>query len=325
MNSTPLLNDFSENFMKINEENIQYKKNFIALLSMGIFNFSYIGYEKRLLDALYSFYIINSIEQAIQYLMVDNGEWQHNYIESDGVCIICLEESDHIDYKSKKGNLIKERMLRDKEDLLDKMSRISRNSFIKKTSSVIPDNNFGSPSFKRNSLIYINVDLKEEDIKIKKDNLNYCEICYEQFSNDQFYKNSCNHNFCLNCWRDYIETLINDGKIILNCMEKGCEILLEDNQILELVGNNFLTKLKKNKINKLVKTSKNMKFCPIVNCSGYAERQNESDKNVICNNNENHKFCFNCLMDWHDKKSCSEVFISLIIGYRPRVFKMESR
>jgi len=88
-----------------------------------------------MIDALYSIYSINTLEQALQYLSVENGEWQHNYIEENNKCLICREDSDHIDYKSKKGNPIKEKIMKEKEELNEKISRLSLNSFIMKKSS----------------------------------------------------------------------------------------------------------------------------------------------------------------------------------------------
>ena len=104
-----------------------------------------------------------------------------------------------------------------------------------------------------------------------------------------------------------LENLISEGKTQLKCMQKDCEMILDDQKVLELVNTIFFNKLNKNKINKLVTTNKNMKFCPKVNCEGYAEKLIDNKKNVICNLNNEHQFCFNCMLDWHDKKTCQEV------------------
>ena len=48
--------------------------------------------------------------------------------------------------------------------------------------------------------------------------------------------------------------------------------------------------------------NKNIKFCPFPDCDGYAEKK--KDKFVTCTNG--HKFCFDCLREWHKKSNCKD-------------------
>jgi hypothetical protein len=225
----------------------------------------------------------------------------------DNACYICLEDSDHLDHKSKRGNPIKEKLIKEKEEINERISRKSRNSILHQKHST-PSEAVSVVSLS-NMFECRKVSSEDEEIKIKEDLL-ICGICFGENEKEGFFEMKCKHGFCINCWKEYLETLINEGKIALNCMQKGCNLLLEDDKVIDLVNQKFYAKLKKNQMNKLVTTNKNMKFCPTVNCGGYAERKRENEKNVTCNNN--HKFCFNCLQNWHDNKTCSEVIKLLI-------------
>ena len=241
--------------------------------------------------------------------------WQHNYIEIDKQCIICKEDTDHLDYISINGNKIKEKIIQEKEELSDKISQRS-NSLLNKNWSFISDkpinytsnisNSFSNNEKKRKEDTEDTQDIfKKNENRFNIINLEACLICDEEYEDHQFFKNNkCNHTFCIICWKNYLKFHILEGKITLECMQNDCKMEIEEEKVIDLVDINFYNKLKKNKINKIVSISKNLKFCPIVNCEGYAEKKD--NKNVICNNG-GHKFCFNCLLEWHDKKSCAEV------------------
>ena len=88
-------------------------------------------------------------------------------------------------------------------------------------------------------------------------------------------------------------------------MQHGCKELLTDDFIMHHIKHfpvliNKFQRFKK-KLDVLEKP--NLKFCPQPNCDGVAERKEENEKYVTCNNG--HKFCFICLKEWHGKKQCS--------------------
>jgi hypothetical protein len=86
-------------------------------------------------------------------------------------------------------------------------------------------------------------------------------------------------------------------------MQKGCQEMPSDEAIKGILSEVLYNKYLKFKLNKTILNSKDMKFCPIVNCDGYARKELSSD--VECTNK--HKFCFDCLNPWHPKKNCQEI------------------
>jgi hypothetical protein len=99
-------------------------------------------------------------------------------------------------------------------------------------------------------------------------------------------------------------------------MMKGCQ------EIVDMEGLNFLLqdspelleKYEKFKLNIEVLIDKNKKFCPTVNCGSYGQRRNDNEKYIQCENG--HKYCFQCLGNWHGKTPCDEVFCLIFLFYK---------
>ena len=91
----------------------------------------------------------------------------------------------------------------------------------------------------------------------------------------------------------------------LTCMQHGCKELLSDDFIMHHIKDFplLINKFQRFKKKLDVLENPNLKFCPQPNCDGVAERKEENEKYVTCNNG--HKFCFICLKEWHGKKQCS--------------------
>merc|ERR1712176_1327544 len=60
----------------------------------------------------------------------------------------------------------------------------------------------------------------------------YCDICTEEgFSLEKMLSMPCGHEFCLECWRGYVDNMIKDGasSIIAKCPQSGCpEVVTEE-------------------------------------------------------------------------------------------------
>ena len=89
-------------------------------------------------------------------------------------------------------------------------------------------------------------------------------------------------------------------------MKHKCNYALEENFVREIIGSNedllkkyekFLTR------KKLIDSNKKLKFCPVPDCDGYAEKH--WNKYVKCN--FGHEFCFDCGEKPHGWKSCSKM------------------
>ena len=228
-----------------------------------------LGFEKTLIKKVYAFLRPNSIEEAIQFMTMDDGKYHHNYYENeklkDNNCYICGEPFFcHINYISS-----------DKNEEEKKEIKKEENKVLKK------DN--------------------ENIIKID------CIICGEEYPKNNFIKyNKCNDSYCFDCWLNYIKGKIENGIVEkINCMNYKCQEILSKEFILSIIKNDKNLILKYDKFLKRLEILNNphKKFCPYPECDSYAE-ENKNSKLVKCKNN--HIFCFNCLKNHNESKICEE-------------------
>ena len=151
---------------------------------------------------------------------------------------------------------------------------------------------------------------KKNDKKNNFYEMQHCEICDETISEVDYdlIKLDCKHIFCIDCWYDYLEEKIKSADVIkIPCMQHGCGKIISENFINKIICKNVNLLKKYNKFlkrQKLLSSSKNIKFCPYPDCDGYATKNKKSNE-VKCNNG--HEFCFNCLGKPHGKTKCSLV------------------
>ena len=232
-----------------------------------------MGFPYTLIRKVYSFLRPQTLEQAIQYMTKDNGIYQHEFREGkkteENLCFLCGEERKfHMDY------------IPEDENELDLIRNSDSNS-INLTSS-----------------------LKRSTIYNKE-----CEICTEFFGKEKERKKivnpKCNHFYCYTCWLHFIQDQIENSNVDkIKCPNYECKENLSEEFIMELIKDNtiLIDKYKKFKLKLEIINNPNKKFCPKIGCDSYAVRDNENIKEVTCKNN--HKFCFNCLRDWHGNTDC---------------------
>ena len=136
-----------------------------------------------------------------------------------------------------------------------------------------------------------------------------CGICGDEIISDDMAKIKlpCKHFFCADCWGEYLKEKINNANVYkISCMQNKCGYILEEKFIKSIIGSDNALLDKYNKFlsrKKLMDSNKKIKFCPIPDCDGYAEKK--KGKYVKCN--FGHEFCFECLQKPHGKKKCAKV------------------
>ena len=146
--------------------------------------------------------------------------------------------------------------------------------------------------------------VNNDDDKIEMNE--YCLICDNKLSSDELDYNfiECFHGFCDSCYKDYFkEKIINNDVEYIKCPKNGCDTILNDNfiqnHLLEDIP--LLEKYIKFKQRKQLAKDPNIQLCPHPNCESYA---NKNEKSLFVTCLEGHKFCFNCLKDWHENEKC---------------------
>ena len=266
-------NEIKENLLEPQKDfislEINEKKN-LSLLEFDKLSLVKIGYDKDLIDIIFKNAFPANIDECLDYLHKNSDNlFTHLYISTkSGKCAICEQEkSAH----SKEKISLKER--EDKHNQILKLESLHLN--------------YGK---------YNGIDFN-------------CGICFEEIAFDIYkkIKMPCHHNFCTDCWFEYLKEKINNNKVYkISCMEHKCNQILEEEFIRKIIGKDedLLKKYEKFlSTKKLMDSNKNIKFCPIPDCDGYAEKH--WSKYVKCN--FGHEFCFVCGEKPHGWKSCSKI------------------
>ena len=170
------------------------------------------------------------------------------------------------------------------------------------------------------SFVSINCNLnKKEDklniykIKTKEKIKNKCKICEEDITKEEEMKNKCEqcgNYFCSECLYLHIKELIRNGKYALFCPE--CKFVYKKNKIDQILLfnvknkeeiNNLKKLLEKSNIKEMILSNPELMFCPIVNCEGFAKK-NDNEEYNICT--MGHKFCIKCGELWHEEGKCQK-------------------
>jgi hypothetical protein len=250
-----------------------------------------MGFDLEMIELCICFFRINSIDQIINLLTKEEGVWQHEYIEGENKnCVICKEYSDHTNMKVNRE--------RNSLNNLISIKNSNVNIDINRLSKITVKSEYNSHSSKEISILVRN---KNENIDTIE-----CQVCCCEVNVSSCFSHTCGHFFCNECWVYFLDEKISKSDVIkINCMMKGCQNILSEEDIQKLLKNEteLLIKYEKFKFNKLIATSDDKKFCPEINCGGYAQKHLE--KFVTCN--KGHQFCFDCLKKWHGKKKCEDL------------------
>ena len=157
------------------------------------------------------------------------------------------------------------------------------------------------------NIINIRRDGDENNEEIKETN-KHCLICYEELTFEELQNNfiGCFHGFCDDCLYNYFKEKINNNKVDnIKCPQHDCDQRIFDNFIEMKISNdaNLLQKFIKFTNRRKLMNDPTVKLCPFPDCQSYAY-QKENTNNVTCVENK-HKFCFNCLKDWHENEECN--------------------
>lgn len=151
------------------------------------------------------------------------------------------------------------------------------------------------------------------DIKVNDKKVKLCLVCGEILKLKDIKNNklNCKHLFCSDCIFQYLEEKINNNQFLeIKCLQEGCNKILDSNIVVKFIHKD---KQLLEKYNKLIKRNQlkldpNIQLCPFPDCESYAKKKKDN-KYVKCIHNK-HKFCFNCLKDWHGTIPCQNNSLS---------------
>ena len=328
-------NNLSNNERNNNDENIKINLSiFQSQLSpdnpilIQLIEFGYNSiYSRRIIQY---FHPLN-IEDALEYLSIQNGIIQHHFIQDRdinniNICYACGElKENHLDYinnNNVNSYFIKKSTVSSiNNDLNNVNNNISENRENK-------DNNNKSAIINKNDDNKSNINnsnsepIKLENLYFKISNQLMCPVCSDPVipTNENIIKN-CGHSFCNNCWYDFLSIKIKENKLnSIKCLDYECKEKLNDEFILKLIDKNdeLIKKYKNYKLELEIINDPNKKLCPFPNCNSYLELKDINNKDVTCFNK--HTFCFLCLQNPHGKLACKGNLNKSIIEFAKNHF-----
>ncbi|KAH3679304.1 hypothetical protein WICMUC_001128 [Wickerhamomyces mucosus] len=144
--------------------------------------------------------------------------------------------------------------------------------------------------------------------KTYKNNSFECFLCCE--NRKYTYSLSCKHEYCIDCYKRYIDDRLNTGKVI-TCPE--CDLSLTTQDIDAISGEGESIKLLESSIKEYVERHIMYKWCPSPDCGIIVEVSNLADIPHLLEKNEipivlcdhGHQFCASCLYENHSPATCA--------------------
>ncbi len=128
-----------------------------------------------------------------------------------------------------------------------------------------------------------------------------CDICFLTQHSSMMTGLECGHQYCTNCWMEYLTTKIMDEgeSQSIECPGSGCKILVDDQTVMKLVKE-AKVKLKYQHLitNSFVECNRLMRWCSAPDCNFAARVRTVEPKPIKCKCG--HIFCFVCSENWHD-------------------------
>ena len=127
-----------------------------------------------------------------------------------------------------------------------------------------------------------------------------CEVCYEEYSKNDFTGLSCEHLFCVHCVTDHITTNISSGNAVrIRCMKEGCQEVYTLDTIQPFVTPEQLKVFEAINADVRVGKNKRLKWCSTNNCDNVIKRPGCCcKKKTLCTTCGSYT-CFKCGKPWH--------------------------
>lgn len=247
-----------------------------------------LGYTPKV--AIHSFLVskFNELDQAIDFIE------HHDFIESDDECCFVCDKKLNEHQKKNQSNL-------------NTVNQITKEEFERKLKSRLNNSN--------DIILDVNPQI----------NTFQCEICFDDITQNEVFHLNCRHNFCKNCIIDYLKEEIKNSRVIkIKCPYHKCDELFTESiikSLLETSGNSdYISKYTKFCLREKQKNDPNLAPCPIVNCEGFAPKNQNIEINpessaikletnpssikekLICD--KGHAFCSLCNQVWHGDSDC---------------------
>ena len=133
---------------------------------------------------------------------------------------------------------------------------------------------------------------------------NNCLTCFEE-KNDGFYSLSCGHQFCSDCWEEYLKEKLKSplGALQTRCPQYECTCIVGEEVFKKFIKDKILIEKLDKAINRnFINRNKDLRQCPNPKCHYYAKSTSHSEKEIKCKCGTT--YCFKCSKETHRPCSC---------------------
>ena len=140
-----------------------------------------------------------------------------------------------------------------------------------------------------------------------------CEVCYTLFEKEKMMGLKCEHLYCMDCMKTYLQTKVSMGYVQkITCIDPKCLVPFPRNIILQLLSQDDLERLDQLQELNQINSDPSLKWCPSPGCERYHRGIPGKKKKIKCECG--YIFCFKCGNQWHGWKGCEQVLF-LNINY----------
>ena len=139
-------------------------------------------------------------------------------------------------------------------------------------------------------------------------NSKYCLICKEEEKNNNFRSLNCKHQFCINCWEEYLKEKLKYPleALYANCPQNGCTCKVYENLYSEILKDeNSKVKLEKAKYKNFIDRNNDIKQCPNEKCNLYIKSNKHYAREIVCICGTS--FCYKCSKESHSPCTCEMI------------------
>jgi len=246
-------------------------------------------FDITMINKIFENYNIESEQEAIDYLIQENGLWNHPFI-------LKSEKVEKVQAGNLQGSILERNNPSEIiNSIIIKIKKVSLCEICGDPISI--HNNKGN--YSELSSNYSNENGNGFKKK-KEENNNICNICMGEFENKITIPN-CKHKFCRECFKSYlVEKIKNKNIEKMNCPFFECETILNEEFFFDFLTNEYILKYNTFKMKLELEKSPNKLICPL--CDSYAE----INKNKKNEKNPKEKKIYYCIKNKHAICSCGK-------------------